>query len=191
MPLQTHPTRDQFPAGLRFEGHAIVSTDGMIAAADGSMPDRLRNDVDWRQFQGALDGSSLVVLGRTGHERHPNPGRRRLVFTSRVAGFSTDPGDPLATLYNPAHVTLAQVLDRIGVINGTVAVTGGTSVFDYFLPIYNSFSLVEVQQFKMPEGRPCLRSGHPRTVLAAAGLVPRHFEVIDTQAALTRTLWGY
>ena len=63
------------------EGHAIVSVDGMIAAADGSMPPALRNEADWRIFQAALDAAVLVVLGRLGHERNPNPGRKRLVLS--------------------------------------------------------------------------------------------------------------
>ena len=37
------------------EGHAIVSVDGMIAAADGTMPPALRSEPDWRIFQAALD----------------------------------------------------------------------------------------------------------------------------------------
>src|SRR5690606_35238256 len=79
------------------EGHAIVSSDGMIAAADGSMPPQLRNDTDWRIFQSALDQAALVVLGRIGHARHPNPGRRRLVLTHSVAELEADPQDGLSS----------------------------------------------------------------------------------------------
>ena len=86
---------------ISFEGHAIVSVDGMIAAADGSMPPELRSDADWRLFQAALDRAALVVLGRVGHAKHPNPGRRRLVMTRSVGRLARDPDDPLATLWNP------------------------------------------------------------------------------------------
>ena len=78
---------------LEFEGHAIVSVDGMIADAEGLMPAALRNDADWRLFQAALDGAALVVLGRLGHARHPNPGRRRLVVTRAVEALAPDPQD--------------------------------------------------------------------------------------------------
>ena len=68
-------------------GHAIVSADGAIADRQRRMPPELRNDNDWTRFQAALDASVLVVLGRLGHEAHPNPGRRRLVVTGAARGL--------------------------------------------------------------------------------------------------------
>ena len=189
MTSSTHALRTAFPATLRFEGHAIVSADGMIAADDGSVPAVLHNDVDWELFQAALSQSALVVLGRLGHKRHPNSGRRRLVFTGGVATTSTDPADSLATYFNPAGMPLAGVLDRLGLIRGTVAVTGGTRIFDYFLPLYDRFVLTEVQEAALPTGRPCFSDGHPRTELAAAGMRPAGFELIDPGARVTRTRW--
>ncbi|MFX7748073.1 hypothetical protein ABTK03_22080, partial [Acinetobacter baumannii] len=69
------------------------------------MPQRLMNDADWRLFQAALDRAELVVLGRVGHQRHPNPGRRRLVLTRSVTGLVVDPADRCAHFWNPEHVT--------------------------------------------------------------------------------------
>jgi hypothetical protein len=168
------------------EGHAIVSADGMIASADGSMPQALRNDADWRIFQAALDEAALVVLGRLGHLRHPNPGRRRLVFTRSVEGLQPDAKDPLATFCNPGTATPPELLDRLGITEGIIAVTGGTGVFDYFLPHYDRFALAEVHGFVLPSGTPCLAGGHPRTVLAAHGLRPAKFDVIDDGVTLTQ-----
>lgn len=182
-------SRTGLPAAIRFTGHAIVSTDGMIAAAGGSMPSALRNDADWRLFQAALDQSALVVLGRLGHHRHPNPGRRRLVFTSRVSAIAPDAADPLATYYNPAGATLAEALASAGISAGTVAVTGGTRVFDAFLPLYDAFDLAEVNCLAMPGGIACFSSGHPRQVLAGVGLLPSRSELIDPAAAVSLTHW--
>ena len=64
---------------LRFVGHAIVTADGRIADAAGHMPPALRNPADQLRFEAALDAAALVVMGRLGHRRHPNRGRRRLV----------------------------------------------------------------------------------------------------------------
>lgn len=164
---------------VQFEGHAIVSADGMIADAAGEMPAALRNDADWRSFQAALDRSALVVLGRLGHQRHPNPGRRRLVLTRSVTGLAQDAGDPLATLWNPACVPIAAVLERLGIDIGTVAVTGGVGTFDLFLPLYNRFVLAEVEGLTLPGGVPCFSSGPPRAVLAAAGLTLHSSTMID------------
>lgn len=173
----------------RVIGHAIVSADGMIADADGVMPAPLRNDADWAIFQAALDRSSIVVVGRLGHRRHPNPGRRRLVFTGSVERFETDAADPLATLFNPAGMAVEDVLDRTGVPEGVVAVTGGRQVFEHFLPDYDEFMLAEVDGFALPGGTPCFSAGHPRAVLAAAGLVPAERREIDPSNGVTLTRW--
>ena len=181
--------RGDFSTNLIFEGHAIVSADGMIAADDGAVPEALRNDADWQQFQAALDASAVVVLGRLGHRRHPNPGRRRLVLTGGVDGIMPDQHDPGALLFNPAGATLAAALEALGVGQGTVAVTGGTRTFDYFLPLLDRFVLTEAQRVVLPTGRPCFSMGHPRSLLAAAGLRPRHFAVLDAGADVTVTHW--
>ena len=178
------------PTGIEIEGHAIVTADGMIAAADGTMPPALRNDADWARFQAALDRSVLVVLGRPGHLRHPNiGGRRRLVFTSTVERFSIDPNDTLATLYNPAGASFPDLLAHLGIATGTIAVTGGTRVFDYFLTLYDRFDLAETNEVTLRDGRPCFAAGHPRAVLSAAGLTPAQFEFIDPAAGVTLTRW--
>jgi dihydrofolate reductase len=169
------------------EGHAIVSVDGMIAAADGTMPAGLRNDADWRLFQAALDRAALVVLGRIGHERHPNPGRRRLVLTRSVATFSHDAADPLATLWNPSGIAIAEVLEQLGIAEGVVAITGGTGTFDLFVPHYDRFILTEVRDLPLPEGLPCFSRGNPWLVLPGAGLEARDMEAIDR--GVVQTQW--
>ena len=169
------------------EGHAIVSVDGMIADADGSMPPQLRNDADWRIFQAALDKAALVVLGRLGHMRHPNPGRRRLVLTRSVADLQADPVDARSTYWNPAGLDITEALSRLGITEGTIAVTGGTGTFDLFLPWYDSFLLSEVRGLELPGGTPCFTKGHPRLVLPGAGLEARDMATIDT--GVVQTNW--
>lgn len=171
---------------VRFEGHAIVSADGMIADAAGEMPDALRNDADWAQFQAALDRSALVVLGRKGHERHPNPGRRRLVLTRRVSGLEREPGPGEAWFWNPANFPIDGVLATLGIRSGTVAITGGTGTFDLFAPLITTFVLSEVHGLVLPGGAACFSDGHPRAVLAAHGLVPASAEPLGGGVTLTR-----
>src|SRR5690606_29970611 len=130
-------------------------------------------------FQAALDDAALVVVGRLGHERHPNPGRHRLVPTSRVARLEADPGDGQAHLWNPAALGIAEVLADLGVVSGTVAVTGGRRVFDLFLPHYTGFRLSEANALVIRGGIPAFTAGHPRAVLAGAGHLPSRFEPLD------------
>ena len=172
---------------IQYEGHAIVSEDGMIADAAGEMPASLRSEADWRYFQAALDGAALVVLGRKGHARHPNPGRRRLVLTSSVASLAADSTDPLATLWNPAGMPIETVLDEVGITEGIIAVTGGTGTFDLFLPHYNRFVLAEVRGFSLVGGVSCFTKGHPRFVLPGAGLAARDMQLIERN--VVQTTW--
>lgn len=172
---------------LIIEGHAIVSADGMIADAAGEYPAPLRNDADWRLYQAALDRAAVVVVGRRGHERFPNPGRRRLVLTRAVGRLAHDPRDKRATLWNPAGVGLREALGEIGVADGIVAITG---VFDHFVGDYDRFALSESHRLRISGGRPCFADGHPRVVLAAQGLQPATVELIDAEAMVTTTMWA-
>lgn len=172
---------------IQYEGHAIVSEDGMIADAQGEMPATLRSEADWRYFQAALDRAALVVLGRKGHARHPNPGRRRLVLTTGVADLEPDAADPLASLWNPSGMPLDAALAELGITSGTVAVTGGTGTFDIFLPLYSRFVLAEVRGLALPGGVPCFGKGHPRYVLPGAGLAARDMQLIERN--VVQTTW--
>ena len=153
---------------LEIVGHAIVSADGRIADRHRQMPPELRNDTDWTRFQAALDRAALVVLGRLGHESHPNPGRRRLVVTSRVERL--EPVDELVTLWNPAGLDILEAARELGVTDATIAVTGGQRVFDLLLRRFTQFDLVTVDAVLLPDGVPCFSGGWPDDVLAGAGL---------------------
>jgi dihydrofolate reductase len=162
---------------LEIVGHAIVSADGRIADRNHRMPPELRSDADWTRFQAALDAAALVVLGRLGHEAHPNPGRRRLVVTSRVDRLERI--DELVTLWNPAAMDFAEMAGALGVDNGTVAVTGGQQVFDLFLRRFTQFDLVIVDGVLIPDGVPCFSAGWPDDVLAGAGLRITRSEALE------------
>jgi hypothetical protein len=169
---------------LAIVGHAIVSADGMIADRHHRTPPDLRNDADWRRFQAALDAAALVVLGRLGHEAHPNPGRKRLVVTSRVAWLERDPSDDNAMLWNPEGIGFRRVVAGRGIADGGVAVTGGTRVFDLFLPGFTQFDLAEIAGVTIPDGVPCFSGGRPWEVLAKAGLHIAETEALDETVAL-------
>ena len=185
--LTPPPARPTPPPMLRIEGHAIVSADGMIADATGEVPSTLRNDADWAQYQAALERAAVTVTGRVGHERFRNPGRRRLVLTRRVTTMAPDPRDPQATFWNPANMTFDAVLAALGIAEGTVAIT---AVFDLFLPVMSHFQLSESHRLLLHGGIPCFTAGHPRAVLADAGLVPGDLIMLDPDTAVTTTLWS-
>ncbi|MEO6394411.1 MAG: dihydrofolate reductase [Devosia sp.] len=171
---------------LHFHGHAIVSADGKMADPAGIIPSVLRHAADRERFLAALDRAKLVVIGRIAHERYPNIGRRRLVVTRRVNTVAADPTDSLATLWNPEGTALDEILARLGIAAGTIAITG---LFDLFLDHFTAFDLAEMNSVVLAGGTPCFSAGHPRSVLAGQGLVVAQFEVLDAQAGLTLTRW--
>jgi dihydrofolate reductase len=185
----TDSTVSKMPHGITIVGHAIVSADGMIATADGSIPPSLIVDADQAAFQKSLDESALVVLGRKGHKRHPNPGRKRLVLTGSVNDLEQDCEDENATYWNPAGLDFAQVLQALGIGQGRVAVTGGQSVFENFLAHYTDFVLSEAHLVTVPKGLSCFSAGHPRQMLPRHGLLPRAQRAFVDNHAVTETHW--
>ena len=134
-------------------GHAIVSADDRIAAANGETPAALRNDADWERFQAALDAAAVTVLGRHGHARNPNPkGRNRLILSSAAQGIEHHPD---GWWWNPALAPIEAALGRAAPGGGVAAIVGGTRVFDLFLDYgYDVFDLVCAEDVYLPEGLP-------------------------------------
>jgi dihydrofolate reductase len=175
-------------------GYVIVSADGMLADANGRMPDSLRNEADQRYFQSGLDDAAAVVHGRHSHEGGPRAARRkRLVLTRQVAAVAPAPPLPNALLWNPVGATLEQALERLGVTDGVVAIIGGAEIFSLFLPLYGTFHLSRAAHARIPGGVPvfteCGPNATPEDVLARHGLHPGPRRDLDAAAGITVVTW--
>jgi dihydrofolate reductase len=180
--------------GCRVEGYAIVSTEGMIANAEGVMPDAIRNDADQRFLQSELDRAAVIVHGRHSSEGGPGAAKRkRIIVTRRVPSVSDDPANPHAALWNPAGASIDAALTRLGIADGLIAILGGTQVFDVFLPLYDAFHLTRALGAKIPAGRPVFSEvgpgKTPEDVLAGAGLKPGPRQDLDAAGGITMTTW--
>ena len=178
----------------RIEGYVIVSADGMIADANGVMPDCIRNDADQKFFQGALDRAAVIVHGRHSHEGGPRAAqRKRLILTRQAAATAPDPDHPNSLLWNPAGASLDQAIERLGAADGPVAIIGGTEVFSMFLPRYDAFFLSHAANAKIPGGRPVFnevgRNATPEDVLRRHGLHPGPRRELDAAAGVSVTAW--
>ena len=180
-------------SAFRFEGYVIVSADGMLANAEHVMPDELKFEGDKRFFTSALDRADLIVHGGHSGEDQPNsPNRRRIILTRRVAALAADPGNPRATLWNPAGASFEQAAEAAGVRSGTVAVIGGPAVFGMFMDRYDTFWLSQAPRVKLPGGEACfpgVPTLTPEQVLASHGLKAGASEVLDASDAVTVTPW--
>jgi dihydrofolate reductase len=182
------------PRPFPIEGYGIVSADGMIASAEGVMPEALRIEADQRFFLSALDRAGAVAHGR--HSQEPDaraPRRRRLILTRRIAALAPDPQNEKAVWWNPAGAGLAEAWQALGAPQGPLAVIGGTEVFGLFLAIgYDAFHLSRAGKVRLPGGRPvfpALGRRSPEDLLAAHGLEPGPVQVLDEAADATLCTW--
>jgi dihydrofolate reductase len=178
----------------RIEGYAIVSANGMIADANGVMPDSLRYDADQRFLQTSLDRAAAVIHGRHSAEGGPRAAqRKRLIVTRQVAAVAPSPDNPNALLWNPSGATLDAALEALGVSDGTVGVIGGPDVFSMFLPLYDAFHLSRAARVTIPGGLPVFAevgpNATPEDVLARHGLKPGPRRDLDASAGVTLVTW--
>jgi len=176
----------------KFHGHAIVSDNDMIADAEGNMPESLINASDFTRFQRELDRAGAMVVGRKGHQAHPNKhDRNRIVVSSSANGVERRAD---GWWWNPAQASLEEVLARAFSRGGIVAVPGGRRVFDLFLDHgYDEFHLARVRGVRVEGGVPvfseCANGRSAEEVLAAHGLVPTPADVLDATARVAVTVW--
>jgi hypothetical protein len=173
-------------------GHAIVSADHAIAAADGAMPPGLANAADQARFQAALDDATVVVLGRRSHEAAANRrDRNRLVVSGSARGVERRAD---AWWWNPADVPPTAALAKVAPAGGIAAVVGGTRVYDLFLACgFDRFDLVRVGGLALPGGVPIFSAvaagSSPEEVLRAHGLAAADRTFLDRAAGVTLTVW--
>jgi dihydrofolate reductase len=176
------------------EGYAIVSSDGMIADANGEMPEAIRNDADQQFFQSGLDRAAVVVHGRHSHEGGPrSAGRKRIILTHEISALAPDPVHPNSLLWNPAGCPLEEAIEALGAADGGIAVIGGSGVFSMFLPLYDVFHLSRAARAKIPGGRPVFAevglNATPDDVLARHGLKAGPRRDLDQRADVTVVTW--
>jgi dihydrofolate reductase len=178
----------------RVEGYAVISREGMIATADGHFPDEIKIPADHQFYQDSVDRASAVANGRHSAEGGEKEKlRRRLVLTRRVNRLMPDPHNPKAILWNPASTPFEEAWARLGIKEGTLAVVGGTEVFELFLTIgYDIFYLTRTEG-SVPTGRPVFPGigtvGTVEEVMAKHGLVLRDTRMLDPSVNCRVEVW--
>ena len=180
---------------IRIEGLAIVSANGMIADSNCQMPNSLKLEADQEFFETCLDNAALLVHGRKSHEGQTNSAnRRRLLLTRSVAALVKDEEAPNQWLWNPEGVGLDDVCRELAVLEGVVAILGGTAAYDMFLPRYSAFHLCRAGKVHIPDGTPVLSDvglGYsPEKVMSCYGLAPRRTRMLDPEHDLTHIEFG-
>lgn len=176
----------------RFVGYAIVSEDGMLADAAGTIPPPLIVKADQDFFMRGLDAAAALVHGRNSAEQPTSLARRRLIATHGVATTEKVTGQPNALRWNPQRVAVESALAELGVAHGDIAIIGGTDMFGLFLPRYALFHLTRVPNVRLPGGRPVfpgVPSRTPEALLAAAGLNSGPPVLLDARREVSVVSW--
>lgn len=178
---------------LRIEGYVILSADGMLADANGAMPQSLKFDADQAFFETALDSVDLIVHGRNSFEDQTrSPQRRRIVLTRKIAALAPDPENPKAILWNPAGASFADACAAANVVSGTAAIIGGPDVFGMFMDRYDTFWLSQAHGVRIPDGVggfPGVPSVTPQEVFAQHGLRAAEVRKLDPARNVDVTAW--
>lgn len=151
------------------------------------MPKPLMIDADWQRFQAELDASDVTLLGRLGHEAHPNfKLRRRLVLTSGVSSLAEGyEVNGRVDFLNPAGLSLNDALDHLFPNGARVAVVGGTKVFDHVLETigFDVFDLVVANEVFLGAGNVCFteQGASPNRYLSDHCYSEQQFEMLDTE----------
>lgn len=165
----------------------------MIANTAGIMPDSLKFEADQRFYERGLDNVEVVVHGRHSHERRPRSHlHRRLIVTRQVPAIVADPSNEKALFWNPAGASFEEAWAAIGISDGSLAVIGGTDVFELFLDRYDLFHLSRAPNVRLPGGRPVFQNipaQTPEQVLARHGLEPGSRRVLDSKNDLSVITW--
>jgi len=175
------------------EGYAIVSADGMLADAQGAMPDTLKFEADHRFFEAGLDACDLVVHGRFSREEHAlSAARRRLILTRRGPGLDAVSQAPQVFHWNPAATAFDDALAAFDKPVTRIGIIGGTAVFGLFLPRFDVFFLTRGPTPPLPGGRPVfpgVPAETPEQVMTRHGLVAAEHSVLDAAAGVAVTGW--
>jgi dihydrofolate reductase len=176
-------------ASIRIFGYAIISAEGMIADADGRMPDSLLVEADQSFFRASLTNAQVVVHGRHSGEGGPDANRRhRVILTSTIAAMSSISSAPHVLLWNPKGISFTEITQSLPINEGIVAVIGGTNVFDLFLSIgYDAFYLSCSARARLLGGRPVFSrvpEQSPQRILANHGLCRRREQNLGNEVTL-------
>jgi hypothetical protein len=167
----------------RLRGYAIVSGNGAIADSGGRMPESLKFDADFERFQSALDASDLTLIGHATHRAAPNFRHRHRLIMSRTA--RADDRDARHYWWDPARQSLDERIASLPVAVQTVAVVGGTALFDMMLvdPGYELFELTIAERVVLAGGTPVFHgvesAGEAIDRLTSSGLVIQTDRLLD------------
>ena len=112
-------------------GYAMTCRNDCIATSQGEIPDALQFAIESKKFQAELDACAGVIMGHRAHDSVPNSkGRVRTILTRSVTALEHKEG---GWWWNPATMSLENMLRMVASSGGKVAVNGGQTTLEHFI----------------------------------------------------------
>lgn len=180
------------PATWELHGYAMTCRNDCIATNMGELPEALQYAMESKKYRKELDACAAVIMGRRAHETMPNPhGRIRSILTRSVAALEHQEG---GWRWNPATMTLDNMLRMVASGGGRIAVNGGQTTLEYFME--NGLSVLHVcraESIAIQDGLKLLAACDRKTtvddVLREDGWVLAERKLIDLKAPISISTW--
>ena len=180
------------PATWELHGYAMTCRNDCIATNMGELPEALQYAMESKKYRKELDACAAVIMGRRAHETMPNPhGRVRSILTRNVTALEHHEG---GWRWNPATMTLDNMLRMVASGGGRVAVNGGQTTPEYF--IENGPSVLHVcraESIAIQDGLKLLAACDRKTtvddVLREDGWILAERKLIDLKAPISISTW--
>ncbi len=108
-----------------------TSVDGFISRSTDEPPQAWASAEEQTLFFRDVEEADWAIMGRNTHEAADRPDRRRVVFSSQIAGWKR----PTQLWLNPGTVAPYDLADLVGQVHPLTKglILGGTGVHDWFL----------------------------------------------------------
>nr|WP_070959683.1 hypothetical protein [Hyphomonas sp. Mor2] len=180
------------PVTWELHGYAMTCRNDCIATSMGEIPDALQYAIDSKKFQTELDACAAVIMGRRAHETIPNPKDRiRTVMTRSVTALEHHEG---GWRWNPATMTLDNMLTIAASAGGRIAVNGGQTTLEYFMENgLNVLHICRAESIAIQDGLKLLAGCDRKTtvddVLREEGWDLAERRLIDLKAPISLSTW--
>lgn len=173
-------------------GYAMTCRNDCIATSQGEIPDALQFAIESKKFQAELDACAGVIMGHRAHDSIPNSkGRVRTILTRSVTALEHKEG---GWWWNPATMSLENMLRMVASSGGKVAVNGGQTTLEHF--IENGLNVLHVcraESIAIQDGLKLLAACDRKTtvddVLRADGWDLSERRLIDLKAPISISTW--
>lgn len=173
-------------------GYVMTCRNDCIADDEGHIPLPLQQAMDGKYFQAELNRCAAMIMGRRAHQAIPNPKQRvRAIVSRNASALDHKEG---GWWWNPAVMSMENMLRIVAPSGGKVAVIGGRETIAYFLQ--NGLQVLHVcraESHAIKDGLKLFDACDGKTtadmVLRDKGMRLSERKLIDLKAPVSLSTW--